>query len=253
MLDQLVRLAVSATVTGRGRRHLLLRRALDEALNPRAVRRFLLLAPVHHRPDGLDRGHVLLQAVRHGRAYWVAEERQAGERGDVLEGERDLAPGEDEGAGGAVPEGGELQQHALVVVVAHPARAGEDAAQDPDLPPQRLVAPAELGHPLRPQPGHARPAHELRLDPAGEDGARVAGRSRGRGAVPRAGAQEKGRPDVGFGGGVSDVGDDRDGGLLDQSMLAGCHCGGRRRGFRWGQPRGRGFGQRGSEEEVRRE
>jgi hypothetical protein len=86
VLDQLTRLSVAVGATGRGRRRLRLRRALDEALHPRAVAGFLLLAPVQHRPDGLDRGHILLQAVRHGRAHGAAEERQAGERGDVLEG-----------------------------------------------------------------------------------------------------------------------------------------------------------------------
>jgi hypothetical protein len=116
------------------------------------------------------------------------------------------------------------------------------------------VAPAELGHPLRPPPGHARPAPELHLDPvrAGGDGDGPAGRSRGSGAVPRAREQEEGRPDGGFGGGVSSVGDDRDGGLLDQRMLAGGHRGGRRWGFRCvGSERGvserrdsRGLGER---------
>jgi hypothetical protein len=104
------------------------------------------------------------------------------------------------------------------------------------------VPRAELVHPLRPPPGHARPAPEFRLDIADADGAGagVAGRGRERGAVPPgAGPQEEGRSNAGECGIVA--GGDGDRGFLDQGLPAGGHCGGRHRrwGFSWGAEGGR--------------
>lgn len=138
MLDQLSCLMVGATATGSGWLSLLLQRALDKALHPRTVREFLL-ALVQHRPDSLNHGHILLEAVQHWLTHKDAKERLAGEHVDVLEVECGLTLGKDEDVGGARAKGGELQQRVLMVTAVQPALAGEDASQDPELPPQWLV------------------------------------------------------------------------------------------------------------------
>jgi hypothetical protein len=87
-----------------------------------------------------------------------------------------------------------------VLAPPQPVSAREDGAEDPEVPPQRLVPRVELVHPLQPPPGHARPAPEFRLDIADADkaGARVAGRGRERGAGLSAGPQEDGGGSIGL-------------------------------------------------------
>lgn len=188
----------------------------------------LVLAEVESAAYGLERVHVAAERVLRRRAHGPAQQRQAAEHRDVLERHRGLTPGEHEGVGLAAPEGGELEQRALVA--AHPARGGEDGVEDPNLTPQGLVARAELGDPPPPElGGFRRPALELDLEAVVEDGAEIAGRQgreSGRVGGARAGEEEVGQSDGGAGR-VCATGEDSGGGLLYQRQrllaVAGGH------------------------------
>lgn len=211
-----------------GRLVVLLLLALKKVLHPPRIGGLLVLAPVQGAPNGHERVHVPDKSVRQARPHGLAKERQAGEHGHVLQRHRGLAPREHERVGVCGPERGELEQRALVA--AYPVSRGENGIQDANTPPQGLVARAEPVDPLPPQARGASPALELHHPEEAvvvRNGAATAERGGGQGRGPatggRAGEEEVGRSDGGAGRVA--VGDDRDGGFLDQELFGGGHCG----------------------------
>lgn len=130
----------------------------QEVLHPGGVVRLLAGAPVEAEADPVERRLVgpplRRQRGRHGGAVGG----EPPQHGHVLEGERGLAPGEGEGAGGRGPEGGQVEHGGGVAL--EPVGGGEDGGGDPELLPQALVDRAQLGDPELPVARRAEPAAE---------------------------------------------------------------------------------------------
>ena len=112
-------------------------RVREEVLHPGGMVRLLAGAPVEVEAHPVERRLVRAPLVRQRRGHGGAVGGEAPEHGDVLERDGGLAPGEDEGAGGGGPEGGEVEHGGGVPL--DPVGGSEDGVEDPKFPPEALV------------------------------------------------------------------------------------------------------------------
>lgn len=130
----------------------------EEVLDPGGVVRLLAGAAVEAEAHAIEGGLVGAPLGRKRGRGRGAEDGEAGEERDVLEGDGGLPPGEGEGGGGGGPEGGEVEDGGGVALEAEGGR--EDGVVDAEVAPEAAVAGPELGDPVFPVAGDAEPAAE---------------------------------------------------------------------------------------------
>jgi hypothetical protein len=130
----------------------------EEVFYPGGVVRLLAGAAVEAEAHAIEGGLVRAPLGRERDRGRGAEGGEAGEEGDVLEGDSGLPPGEGEGGGGRGPEGGEMEDGGGVALEAE--GGGKDGVVDAEAAPEAGVEGPELGDPVVPVAGDAEPTAE---------------------------------------------------------------------------------------------